>query len=99
MNGAHLQSSRSMEQLGPRYDRKECEGNGIYGPGPPMISDLNACLPYRSSMPSTSATDIQLQFYSAVDWDDIRLMKHWNKRKKKYPREPILLKLEHVKNI
>jgi hypothetical protein len=51
----HLQSSKSIDVCGPIYERTECEGNGMYAPGPPMIADLNGCLSNLSSNPSTSA--------------------------------------------
>jgi hypothetical protein len=77
-----------MATCGPNEPRKECEGNGIYGPCCPMIIDL--FMWFLSSKPSIR-TILEGQYQSlsgiSVDWP---LMKHWKSKNQKYPFEPIL---------
>jgi hypothetical protein len=77
-----------IQEVGPKGERNECDGKGTYGPGLPKTSDLKAW--DRSFVPSTST----LQRCQLRDRNNNcvyePLMKHWNKRKKKYPLDPIL---------
>ena len=56
-----------------------------------MINDLNGWC--RSSIPSTSTAQ-EVRYHEVIarhhTASDLPLMKHWNSRKKKYPREPML---------
>jgi len=80
----------SIQAVGPKGVRIECDGKGMNGPWPPMMTDLKTW--DWSSVPST-VTLLRCRLYG---WNNNTvyepLMKHWNRRKKKYPLDPILRK-------
>lgn len=52
---AYRQSNIKVHICGPMLLSIECDGKGMYGPGPPIIKERNGCRPGPSSSPSSSA--------------------------------------------